>query len=134
MKRLITLIIVALSLMVVGNATATSAHKASHHCRADMSLPASDHYPDNYYDDVWVKEYRGMTCGLALHIAGEAYALPGLRPIYDPSRFGPGGYGGPFHVGHFQCWLSARLSDMRFASCHRGKGYLRFVDHRNSDY
>jgi hypothetical protein len=80
------------------------------------------------YDAVRVLGRNGLTCSAALHIAAKAYAL-GLRPIFGP-QFGAGGFGGPFHVGRFHCYLTNRVSDDISARCSRGGQSVRFLDHR----
>ena len=71
-----------------------------------------------------------MSCSAAPHVAARAYSLRGLRPIFGP-QFGAGGFGGPFRVGEFHCYLLARGSDFRDARCRQGAKSLRFFDHRD---
>ena len=80
--------------------------------------------------DVIVYYRRNMTCSQAVQLGQGAYSLPHLRVIPDPSAFGGGGYGGPFQVGHFACFLTARGSDFRQAYCAWGRRAVYFYDHR----
>jgi hypothetical protein len=81
--------------------------------------------------DVTVYYHRNMTCGQAVQLGQRAYSLPRLHVIRDPSAFGGGGFGGPFQVGHFACFLTARGSDFRQAYCAwRGRA-IYFYDHRD---
>jgi hypothetical protein len=79
---------------------------------------------------VEVLRYSGTNCSAALHIAARAYATPGLKIIRGP-QFGAGGYGGPFHVGRWHCYLLNRGSDFKNAKCSQGGKHVRFYDHRD---
>jgi hypothetical protein len=105
-------------------------------CHAPFNMPPG--YGGSYaaqvqrydYDQVEALKYGGMNCSAALHIAARAYAVPGLKVIRGP-QFGPGGYGGPFHVGRWHCFLLNRGSDFKNAKCTRGGKHVRFYDHRD---
>jgi hypothetical protein len=128
MKRIITFITfitIIAGLSLVGS---VGASQAQARCHGTVDLPET--YGAYPYIDVQVSSYRGMTCARAVRVGAAAYPLPGLRPIFGP-QFGPGGYGGPFHVGHLSCWLYGRLSDFRIAKCSRGREYVKFYDHRD---
>jgi hypothetical protein len=83
-----------------------------------------------YRLDVTVYYHRNMTCSQAVQLGQRAYSLPHLHVISDPSVFGGGGFGGPFQVGHFACFLNARGSDFRQAYCAWGGRAVYFYDHR----
>ena len=125
MRKLALIIVIAL---VSGG----SASQAQARCHGTRGYPAAG---SSAYIDIQVKQYLGMSCARAVQIAAAAYDLTGLRPIFDPKRFGGGGFGGPFHVGHLYCWLNARGSDFRDAACWHGRGrnreYVKFYDHRD---
>lgn len=100
-------------------------------CHAPFKMPRG--YPRNepgQYYAVIVLKHHGMTCSAALHMAACAYMLPGLEPIWGP-QFGAGGFGGPFQVGRFHCYLLMRGSDFRVAKCSRASKSLRFIDSRD---
>jgi hypothetical protein len=80
--------------------------------------------------DVTVYYRRNMTCSQAVQLGQRAYSLPHLHAIPDPSAFGGGGYGGPFQVGHFACFLNARGSDFRQAYCAWSGRPVYFYEHR----
>ncbi len=96
-------------------------------CHAPYTFPGAGR--GDVYDAVMVLNRRHISCGAALHIGAKARALSGLKIIYGP-QFGGGGWGGPFHVGSFHCYVLARGSDFINASCRRGRQSLRFYDHR----
>lgn len=97
-------------------------------CRAPFMFPGG--YGKRFlYDAVTVLHRSNISCNAALHIAAKARALTSLKIIFGP-QFGAGGYGGPFRVGNFRCWLMNRGSDFINARRHRGRQSLRFYDHR----
>lgn len=53
-----------------------------------------------------------------------------LAPPERGPQFGAGGFGGPFSVGSFHCFLHSRGSDFINAACASGHRYVRFYDHR----
>jgi hypothetical protein len=83
-----------------------------------------------YRLDVTVYYHRNMTCSQAVQLGQRAYSLPHLHVITDPSAFGGGGFGGPFQIGHFACFLTARGSDFRQAYCAWDGRAVYFYDHR----
>jgi hypothetical protein len=85
-----------------------------------------------YRLDVTVYYDRNMTCGQAVQLGRRSYSLPGLQVIADPYAFGGGGFGGPFQVGHFGCFLTARGSDFRQAYCAWRSQAIYFYDHRET--
>lgn len=72
-------------------------------------------HPADGYLQVSVNSHKRMSCAAAVQIAARAYYLPDLKPIRGP-QFGPGGWGGPFHV----------VID---AKCDNGARSLRFSTH-----
>lgn len=121
---------------VVGVSSGAASGAGVPHCHAPFKMPRG--YGGSYagqvqkddYDQVSVLSHGGMSCSAALHIAARAYSTPGLKIIFGP-QFGGGGYGGPFHVGRFQCYLLHRGSDFRDARCSLGTKRVRFYDHRD---
>ena len=85
-----------------------------------------------YRLDVTVYYYRNMTCGQAVKLAKRAYSLPHLHVIRDRYAFGGGGFGGPFRVDHFNCFLTARGSDFQQSYCSWRRQAIYFYDHRES--
>ena len=95
------------------------------------------HFPNflgySYYRlDVTAYYHRNVNCAQAVRLAHSAYSLPGLHVIRDPFAFGGGGFGGPFHVGHFGCFLTARGSDFSQAYCSWGSRAIYYYDHRET--
>jgi hypothetical protein len=83
------------------------------------------------FDAVQVRARQRMSCYWALHIAAKARWLAGLKVIYGP-QFGGGGWGGPFHVSHWHCYVLGRGSDFIDARCRwRGRA-VHFYDHRSN--
>ena len=125
MKRIITLIIVAAGLVLVGPAAASAK------CHRIMTTPG---YHDAYTNtiDVRVHRYLGMSCARALRVAAAAY----IKPLHHLTYY-PGGFmrGGSFHLGHLYCQIDARGSDFRNGACWHGhwphREYVKFYDHRN---
>jgi hypothetical protein len=110
-------------------ACALGATPAAARARCHGSFPNFLGYA--YYRlDVTVYYYRDMTCNQAVQVGQRAYSLPHLQVIRDPSAFGGGGFGGPFQVGHFACFLTARGSDFGQAYCAWAKRAVYFNDHR----
>ena len=73
-----------------------------HGCHAPFTIPG---YPrDMAYNAVQVMHRERTTCQTALHPAAKAWTTPGLQIKWGP-QFGGGGYGGPFHVGRWDCYL-----------------------------
>ena len=98
-----------------------------HGCHAPFTIPG---YPrDMAYNAVQVMHRERTTCQTALHVAAKAWTTPGLQIKWGP-QFGGGGYGGPFHVGRWHCYLLSRGSDFKNAKCSRGQQAIRFYDHR----
>ncbi len=111
-------------------ACALSAAPADANARCHGSFPNFLGY--SYYRlDVTVYYHRNMTCSQAVALGRRGYALPGLRVIRD-AVFGGGGFGGPFKVGHFGCFLTARGSDFRLAYCAGGRQAIFFYGHRDT--
>jgi hypothetical protein len=135
MKRSITTLVVALSaLAFAGSAQATARRSGSTGvqasiCRAPFKI-LSRYKLSGTYDAVTVTNRVNMTCSTALHIAAKADSLSGLRVIYNPSEFGAGGWGGPFHEGRYHCWVLTRGSDFIHAMCWLGRTSVTFTDHR----
>ena len=73
-----------------------------------------------------------MTCGQAVQLGRRSYSLPGLHVIRDPFAFGGGGFGGPFHVGQFGCFLTARGSDFQQSYCTWRSQAVYFYNHRET--
>lgn len=95
------------------------------------------HFPNflgyTYYRlDVAVYYHRAMNCAQSVKLARTAHSLPGLHVIRDPFAFGGGGFGGPFQVGHFGCFLTARGSDFQQAYCSWGNRAIYYYDHRET--
>jgi hypothetical protein len=84
----------------------------------------------NTFDAVQVLRRGGITCPQALYIAAKARSLNGLKVIYG-KQFGAGGWGGPFRVGPWRCYVLGRGSDFILGRCSRGARYVRFYDHRS---
>jgi len=104
---------------------------------ADAAARCHGHFPNflgySYYRlDVTVYYHRNMNCAQAVQLSRRAYSVPGLHVIRDPYAFGGGGFGGPFQVGHFGCFLTARGSDFRQAYCSWGARAVYFYDHRET--
>ncbi|MBV8806281.1 MAG: hypothetical protein JO042_14585 [Sinobacteraceae bacterium] len=97
-------------------------------CYGPFTMPGG-RPTDNVYDAVTVTSRTNISCTAGLRIGAQAYSLPGLKIVFGP-QFGGGGYGGPFRVGGFHCYLHSRGSDFRLASCQRGDRIVRFYDHR----
>jgi hypothetical protein len=103
---------------------------------AAASTRCHGHFPNflgyTYYRlDVTVY-HRNMPCSQAVQLARRAYSLPGLPVIRDPYVFGGGGYGGPFQVGHFGCFLTARGSDFQQSYCSWRRQAVYFYSHRET--
>ncbi|HEY4898009.1 MAG TPA: hypothetical protein VII01_18210 [Solirubrobacteraceae bacterium] len=81
------------------------------------------------YNAVMVLNRSHLSCVSALRIGAEGRALNGLKPVFGP-QFGGGGFGGPFHVRDYHCYLLNRGSDFINATCRRGRRWVRFYDHR----
>jgi hypothetical protein len=119
----------ATSAMVIACALCASSATAAARCHG--------HFPNflgySYYRlDVTVYYHRRMNCAQAVKLARQAYSLPRLQVIRDPFVFGGGGFGGPFWVGHFGCFLTARGSDFQQAYCASGNRAIFYFDHRES--
>lgn len=104
---------------------------------ADAAARCHGHFPNflgySYYRlDVTVYYHRKMNCAQAVQLAHRSYSVSGLHVIRDPFAFGGGGFGGPFQVGRFGCFLTARGSDFREAYCSWGSRAVYFYDHRES--
>jgi hypothetical protein len=82
------------------------------------------------FDAVQVLRRGGMTCPQAVYIAARARWLKGIKVIYG-RQFGGGGWGGPFHVGLWHCYVLNRGSDFLNGRCWRGARYVRFSDHQS---
>lgn len=83
------------------------------------------------FDAVQVRARERMRCYWALRIAAKARWLAGIKVIYGP-QFGGGGWGGPFHVGQWQCYVLGRGSDFIDGRCRwRGRA-VHFYDHRSN--
>ena len=125
MRRLFLGLLAAVALGPVLVVAGGGGAAAASDCYATFPYPGFS----SYQIEVSVTRRRSISCSYALRVGRDAYALRGLR-IEFGSQFGAGGYGGPFHVGHFRCFLLNRGSDFRNAYCRRGRLYVRFYDHR----
>ena len=77
---------------------------------------------------------HNITCNQALDVASRGTMTPGLKVERGP-QFGGGGYGGPFHIGRYHCFLITRGSDFIVARCHRASLSFNFSSHRSlKDY
>lgn len=83
------------------------------------------------FDAVQVRSRRRLRCSDALHIAAKARWLNGLKVIYGP-QFEGGGWGGPFRVGRWHCYVLGRGSDFIDGRCSRGGRRVHFYDHRSN--
>lgn len=104
---------------------------------AQAAARCHGHFPNflgySYYRlDVTVYYHGNMNCAQAVQLSRRAYLVPGLHVIRDPFAFGGGGFGGPFQVGHFGCFLIARGSDFVQAYCSWGARAVYFYDHRET--
>lgn len=112
-------------------ACALSTAPAGARARCHGSFPHFLGY--TYYRlDVTVYYRRNMTCGQAVQLGRRSYSLPGLHVIRDPFAFGGGGFGGPFHVGQFGCFLTARGSDFQQSYCTWRSQAVYFYNHRET--
>lgn len=98
-------------------------------CHDAFQMPGFSIRSDTF-DAVQVLRRGGMTCPQALYIAAKARWLKGIKVIYG-KQFGAGGWGGPFHVGLWHCYVLNRGSDFINGKCWRGSRYVRFYDHRS---
>jgi hypothetical protein len=98
-------------------------------CHGPFKMPASSIH-NTTFDAVQVLSRKGMGCSQALHIAARARWLNGIKVIYGP-QFGGGGWGGPFHVDQWHCYVLSRGSDFIDGKCSLGGRRVRFDDHRS---
>ena len=99
-------------------------------CHGPFRMPGHSIHSSTF-DAVQVRARQRMSCYWALHIAAKARWLTGLKVIYGP-RFGGGGWGGPFHVSHWHCYVLSRGSDFIDGRCKwRGRA-VHFYDHRSN--
>ena len=129
MKRR-TLITAAVAAGLMSAAFGTSNASAS--CHAQFYMPQGPYTIYHYtpLDAVSVTSRVHLSCSRALQISARAYNTPHLRIIVGP-QFGPGGFGGPFRLGSYRCYLHSRGSDFRNAECWRGSEDVWFSDHRD---
>jgi hypothetical protein len=83
------------------------------------------------FDAVQVRARKGMSCSWALHVAAKARWLAGVTVIFGP-QFGGGGWGGPFHVSQWHCFVLGRGSDFIDGRCRWGGRAAHFYDHRSN--
>jgi len=120
-----------LAICVTVGASAPStglAFKTGVGCHGPFRMPTASLH-SNVYDAVQVLKRIRMSCSQALHIAARARWLRGLQIEYG-SQFGAGGWGGPFHVGAWHCFVLNRGSDFIHGKCSLGGRSVRFYDHR----
>jgi hypothetical protein len=129
LKKLLIAVAALAALALAGPGQAS----ASHWCHAQFYNPHGPYTTRNFspLDAVSINHSVHLSCSRALHIAARARNTPHLRMIFDPSRFGPGGFGGPFTLGSYQCYLNTRGSDFIVAECWRGSEHVWFNDHRD---
>ncbi len=96
-------------------------------CHAPFKIPGVP--GSDVYDAAMVTRRANLSCRTALDIAAKGYSLPHLRMERGP-QFGAGGFGGPFSVGSFHCFLYSRGSDFINAACASGHRYVRSYDRR----
>lgn len=98
-------------------------------CHGAFQMPGRS-IPRTMFDAVQVLTRKRLGCAQALHIAARARWLNGVQVIYAP-QFGGGGWGGPFHVGRWHCYVLGRGSDFLYARCVLGSQSALFYDHRS---
>ncbi len=126
LSRLITVLAFALAVQI-GSSPGRASGQGGLGCHAAYEIPHAAR--GDIYDAVMVTRRAHMTCNAALDLAAKAYALPHFK-MERGAQFGAGGYGGPFRVGSFHCFLHDRGSDFINAACASGHRYARFYDHR----
>jgi hypothetical protein len=125
MKRTIASLAVIAGLLLAGSAPAATWPPK---CHAVFQLaPRPDPVITNA---VSVTDRGGLSCSAALHIAAKAEALPGIKIERGPWFIG--GWGGPFHVGSFHCYLINRLSDTKIGICWRNAQFVSYTTHHQS--
>lgn len=98
-------------------------------CHGPFTMPGHSIHSTTF-DAVQVLSRKRVSCSQALHIAAKARWLKGIRVIYGP-QFGAGGWGGPFHVVRWHCYVLDRGSDFIDGRCSLGGQTVRFYDHRS---
>ncbi len=127
--RRLGLLLFVTAFMGLGYPSAGLGFKTGVGCHGAFKMPGFSVHSD-VFDAVQVLSRRRMSCNQALRIAAKARWLKGLKVIYGP-QFGGGGWGGPFHVDRWHCYVLSRGSDFILGRCTSGAKRLRFYDHRS---
>jgi hypothetical protein len=98
-------------------------------CHGSFQMPGYSIHSTTF-DALQVLSRKRMSCSQALHIAARARWLNGIQWRSGP-QYGPGEHGGPFHVGHWHCFVLNRGSDFINGRCSRNGRRVRFHDHRS---
>lgn len=99
-------------------------------CEGAFTLPAAEGPRSIMFDAVQVTAAAGIGCQAALHVAAKAWPVQDLRYVFGP-QFASSPYGGPFHAGGFDCYLTAyAASGSRAGDCASRASGLRFVEKR----
>jgi hypothetical protein len=109
--------------------SASSGFKFGVGCHGAFTMPGFSIH-SNLFDAVQILSRRHTSCQQALHIAAKARWLHGIKVIYGP-QFGGGGWGGPFHVGKWHCYVLHRGSDFLEGRCWLHGRRVHFYDHRS---